>query len=95
MADTIFGTIIFGGLFLFFTGVNYLYVYHAWIKKEKTPSPAPLLGGIFGAITMTGLFGLKNPFLIVLPFFIDVGSIPFLIYFIVVVVKELFEDMKK
>lgn len=95
MADTIFGTIIFGGLFLFFTGVNYLYVYHAWIKKEKTPSPAPFLGGIFGAITMLGLFGLKKPFLIVLPLFIDVGSIPFLIYFIVVVVKELFMDKKK
>ena len=95
MADTIFGTMIFGGLFLFFTGVNYWYVYHAWIKPEKTPSPAPFLGGIFGAITMLGLFGLKNPFLIVLPFLIDVGSIPFLVHFIVVVVKEEFGSRKK
>ena len=89
MADTIFGTIIFGGLFLFFTGINYCYVYHAWIKQEKTPSPAPFLGGIFGAITMLGLFGLQKPFLILLPFFVDVGSIPFVIHFIVTILKEM------
>jgi hypothetical protein len=87
-ADTIAGVLISGALFVFFTFINWRNVYIWLVKKEKAASPAPLLGGLSGAIMMLGLFGSGHPFLIFLPFLLDYGCIPLLVEFLILVIRE-------
>ncbi|MBQ3918349.1 MAG: hypothetical protein II695_01625, partial [Oscillospiraceae bacterium] len=89
LADKIAGVIVTGFLFVFFTFINWRIVYIGRVKKEKAASPAPLLGGLSGAILMLALFGKEHPFLIFLPFLLDYGCIPLFVEFLVVVVRDI------
>lgn len=93
MADNIAAIVLFGGGFLFFTSINYIYLYTTRIKKEGSSSfPAPFLGGIFGVISMVAIVGLKPVAL--LPLIIDPGSIPLVVYFLYCILTELFDRGK-
>lgn len=87
----IFCAVLLGGGFLFFTFINYSIIYRARIKHENTPSLTPFLGGTSGALFMLLMIGAKKPLLILLPLLIDPGSIPIVIEFIVLIIKEKIE----
>ena len=88
LADKIAGVIVTGFLFVFFTFINWRIVYIGRVKKEKAASPAPLLGGLSGAILMLALFGKEHPFLIFLPFLLDYGCIPLIVEFVIVLITD-------
>lgn len=89
IADTIAGYLLLGGTFLFFTSINYGILFMRVKKVERIPSPAPLIGGIAGAMLMICIIGFNHPIYIMLPLFIDPGSIPLIIWFIICLVSDL------
>lgn len=92
--ELILACVLFGGLFLVFTGMNYRLLILTLKKAERIPSPAAFIGGISGAILVICLTGLKYPLLILLPLVLDPGSIPLLIRFIVWLIKGKSEQKK-
>ena len=87
MLELILFALFFGGCFLFFTGMNYYIIYQAKVKKKDMPSLTPFLGGISGVICILTT-GFLYPWLLLLPLLIDPGSIPLVIEFIVLIIKE-------
>lgn len=88
MADTIAGCLLLGGGFLIFTIMNYRILFMRLKRADYVPSPAPLIGGVLGALLVIALFGFKNTILILLPFIIDPGSIPLIVWFIICMIKD-------
>lgn len=55
-------------------------VFHAQIKHHSTSSWIPLLGGIFLSLSLAQMPYDFEWYVIVLPFFIDMGSVPGIAY---------------
>lgn len=87
-ADTIAGVILLGGAFIIFTSINYRILFMRIRKLEKIPSPAPLIGGVAGALLIICFVGFKYPWLIILPLIIDPGSIPLIIWLVICMVRD-------
>ena len=87
--DTIFGILLLGGIFVTFTIMNYRILFlRIKDKSSYVPSPAPLIGGIAGAILVIALLGFNHPLFILLPLLIDPGSIPLFIKLIICLVRR-------
>ena len=90
-ADTIVGILLLGGAFLIFTIMNYRILFLRIRNKNNNayvPSPAPLIGGLAGAILVIALTGSSHPLLILLPLLIDPGSIPLLIELLICLIRR-------
>lgn len=94
LADTIVGCLLLGGGFLIFSIMNYRILFMRLKKADYVPSPAPWIGGVLGAFLVIALFGFRHALLIVLPFIIDPGSIPLMVWFIICVIKD-FRSVRK
>ena len=88
MADTIAGVVIFGGLFVFFAGINWHWFYCGLTRSGKSASPAPFIGGIAGAAAVLGVCGLHHPWPALVPLLLDPGCIPFLVYALICIVFD-------
>lgn len=88
IADTITGCALLGGACIIFTVMNYRLLFMRIKKVEKIPSPAPLIGGINGALLVICFMGFKHPLLVLLPLIIDPGSIPLIIWFIICMISD-------
>lgn len=89
IADTITGCLLLGIPFVAFTVMNYKILFMRIRKKEKIPSPAPIIGGLAGSILVMIFFRFEYPLLVVLPLIIDPGCIPLIIWFIVCMILDL------
>lgn len=74
--------------FLFFTGMNYGVLVFSRKKTGHVPSPAPFLGGICGFLLVLLIFRFRYPWLLLLPFVIDPGSIPLLVMLVIRRIKK-------
>ena len=88
LADTITGIILLGGTFFIFTIINYRILFMRLKKVERIPSPAPLIGGIAGAMLVLCFVDSTHPMLLVIPLLIDPGSIPLVVWFLICVIKD-------
>lgn len=88
IADTIFGCLLLGGLFVGFTAVNYGILFMELKKAERIPSPAPIIGGVAGAALVACLTGFKYPWLIAIPLIIDPGCVFFVFRLIYSLIKR-------
>lgn len=89
IADTVIGVLLLGGAFVIFTIMNYRILFLRIKNKDSyVPSPAPLIGGLAGAILVIALSGFSHPLLILLPLLIDPGSIPLIIELIISLVRR-------
>ena len=86
--DSVIGYLLIGGIFLIFTAMNYHLLVLRRKKVDYIPSPAPFIGGLAGALLVIVIFGFKYPLLILLPLFIDPGSIPLVIRLIICMVRS-------
>lgn len=87
IADNVLGVLLLGGAFVIFTFMNYRILFlRIKDKNSYVPSPAPLIGGLAGAILVIALSGFSHPLLILLPLLIDPGSIPLIIEFIICII---------
>lgn len=89
IADTIAGVLMLGGGFLTFTIINYRILFMKLKKAERIPTPAPLIGGIAGAMLVICFMGLKHPMFILLPLLVDPGCIPLIVWFFVCLMLDL------
>ena len=88
-ADTVIGILLLGGAFVIFTIMNYRILFLRIRDKDSyVPSPAPLIGGLAGAILVIALSGSSHPLLILLPLLIDPGSIPLIIELIIRLIRR-------
>lgn len=88
--------VVLSGLGLFFITVNTVLFYKGWIKGEKCPSVALLLGGILCAVAILLVVDKKYYFLAIIPMLLDWGCIPAIIRFIVVIrYKDMFNETGK
>lgn len=88
IADTIAGCLMLGGAFLIFTIMNYRILFMRLKKVERIPSPAPLIGGVAGAMLIICFAGFKHPILLLIPLLIDPGSIPLIIWFLICMIED-------
>ena len=88
IADTIAGCLMLGGAFLIFTIMNYRILFMRLKKVERIPSPAPLIGGVAGAMLIICFVGFKHPILLLIPLLIDPGSIPLIIWFLICMIED-------
>lgn len=92
IADTITGIILLGGIFLIFTIMNYRILFMRFKKVERIPSPAPFIGGIAGAFLIVCFWGVKYPWLLIVPLLIDPGCIPLVIRFFICLIMDIKGD---
>lgn len=82
---------LIGGLFSF---VNWRIFYLGRIKKQKTPSGIPILGGLLLAYSFYLIP--NNPYhhLFWLAAFLDIGCVPNIIWLIYILVRHIFSKEK-
>ncbi len=69
-------SIISGIIGVFFITINYIIFWKGYLKKEKTPSVTPLLGGVLASISILLITDGKYRFLSLLPLLLDLGCLP-------------------